>query len=388
MRRSDASALFSARARSRARSAVLALVIVGVGAKWPLEEPYEANAEAATPAAIPVQIAPATRGDVPVYLTNLGTAQAYNTVTIRSRVDGELEQVLFKEGQDVKQDDLLALIDPRIYQSALDQAKGRLAQDSVNLANTKVILARDAALVGRHDVSQQITDNEQSAVAQLEAQVEQDKAAVSTAETQLSYTRIISPISGRAGLRLIDQGNIVHAQDAAGLVVINQVHPISTISALPEGDIPAVRAALAAGRVEVQALSRENGAVLDVGALELMDNAIEPASGTVRLKSVFPNLQDRLWPGQFIDVKVRVSTLKNALAAPAGAIQRGPDGEFVYVVGVDDVVATAPVRVGPIADGVAVIESGVSDGARIVTAGQYRIKAGVRVMATAPVPAK
>ncbi|MFG1321132.1 efflux RND transporter periplasmic adaptor subunit [Xanthobacter autotrophicus] len=334
---------------------------------------------APAPATIPVEIATADRRDVPIFLTDLGTVEPYNQVTIRSRVDGALQQVLFKEGNDVRQGDLLAEIDPRTFQASLDQARARLDQDTASLANARLILNRDAQLVARDFVSVETADTQRSTVAQLEAQVEQDKALIVTAETELSYTRILAPIDGRAGLRLVDVGNIVHASDPGGLVVINQVNPIAVISTLPERDVPAIRAALAAGPVEVEALSREDGTVLDIGTVQLMDNAIDPKSGTLKLKSVFPNAGDQLWPGQFIDAKVHVTTLKGVVTVPAGAIQRGPDGTFVYRVAPDQTVSPAAVRTGPISEGVAVIESGLAEGTRVVSAGQYRLSAGARV---------
>lgn len=360
----------------------LAVVLAAVAAGgYALRERNAVGAAPAAPAPIPVEIATARAADVPVSLTDLGTVEPYNTVTVRSRVDGELQQVLFQEGRDVKQGDLLAVIDPRTFQAALDQAKARLDQDSADLANARVVLDRDAALTKNNFVSVETTDNQRSQVAELAAQVEQDKAAVASAATELSYTRIVAPIDGRTGLRLVDQGNIVHASDTGGLVVIDQVHPIAVISTLPERDVPAVRAALAAGPVTVEAISRDDGSVLDTGTLALMDNAIDPASGTLKLKSVFPNTGDRLWPGQFVDARVRVATLKDALTVPSGAIERGPDGELVYVVAADGTVAPAAVTVGQIADGVAVVETGLKARDRVVTGGQYRLSAGARVVA-------
>lgn len=366
----------------------LAVVLAAVAAGgYALRERDAAGAAPAAPAPIPVEIATARAADVAVSLTELGTVTPYNTVTVRSRVDGELQQVLFQEGRDVKRGDLLAVIDPRTFQAALDQAKARLDQDAADLANARVVLDRDAALTKNNFVSVETTDNQRSQVAELAAQVEQDKAAVASAATELSYTRIVAPIDGRTGLRLVDQGNIVQATDTGGLVVIDQVHPIAVISTLPERDVPAVRAALAAGPVTVEAISRDDGSVLATGTLALMDNAIDPASGTLKLKSVFPNAGDRLWPGQFVDTRVRVATLKDALTVPSGAIERGPDGEFVYVVAADGTVAPAAVTVGQIADGVAVVETGLKAGDRVVTGGQYRLSAGARVIA-APAPAE
>lgn len=335
---------------------------------------------AAIPPAVPVETAEAVRADVPVYLTGIGTVEPYNTVTVRSRVDGELDQVLFQEGQDIRKDALLAVIDPRVFQAALDQAKAKLAQDEASLANAKLNFHRDATLGKDAFASQQVIDNESSAVDQLNAQIAQDRAMIDQAATQLSYTRIASPIDGRAGLRLVDQGNIIHASDPNGLVVINQIHPISVISTLPQRDVTAIRTALEAGKVEAQALSRDDGSVLDTGTVALIDNQIDPQSGTLRLKSVFSNQDDRLWPGQFVDVEVRVATLSGVVTVPSDAVQRGPDGDYVFVVRSDATVTSEPVKVGQVANDVAVVDSGVAPGERVVTRGQYRLAPGTRVL--------
>lgn len=369
-------------AGSLARIGVIGLAVVGLG--YVVWGPRPETEVASAPAPVPVEIAAAQRRDVPIHLDDLGTVEPFNTVTIRSRIDGELQQVLFHEGQDVRQGDLLAVIDPRTFQAALDEAKAKLDQDTADLANARLILGRDTQLGQRDFVATQTIDNQRSRVAELEAQIEQDKAMISTAETQLSYTRITSPIDGRTGLRLVDVGNIVHAADQTGLVVINQIHPITAISTIPERDVPAISVALAAGPVEAQALSREDATILDTGTVELMDNAIDPASGTLRLKSTFSNPKDQLWPGQFVAIKVHVATLKNALTVPADAIQRGPDGVFVFVVADDQTVSPVPVRTGPIADGTAVVEQGIEAGTRVVTRGQYRLAAGTQVVAAQP----
>nr|WP_281493608.1 efflux RND transporter periplasmic adaptor subunit [Ancylobacter koreensis] len=337
-----------------------------------------------SPVAVPVGIAVARARDVPVRVTGIGTVTPFNTVTVRSRVDGELQQVLFHEGQDIHKGDLLAVIDPRTFQAALDEAKARLQQDQAGLANARLILDRDSRLGKDAFASQETVDTQASTVAGLEAQVAQDEAQIASAQTELSYTRIVSPIDGRAGLRLVDEGNIVHASDAGGLVVINQIHPISVLSTVPQSDVPAIRRALAAGTVEARAISREDSSVLDTGTLELMDNRIDPQSGTLELKSVFANSQDRLWPGQSLRVDVTTQTLHDALTVPSGAVQRGPDGAFVYTVGGDDKVAVTPVRLGPIASGFAVVESGLAAGQRVVTDGQYRLAPGVRAAAATP----
>ncbi|GLK82089.1 efflux RND transporter periplasmic adaptor subunit [Ancylobacter defluvii] len=334
------------------------------------------------PAPVPVEVAQAARRDVPVYLTGIGTVQPFNTVTVRSRVDGQLQQVLFKEGQDIRQGDLLAVIDPRTFEAALQQAQAKLVQDEASRANAQLILDRDTQLGKDAFASAQAVDNQRSTVQQLDAQIAQDKAAISTAQTQLSYTRITAPLDGRAGLRLVDEGNIVHATDTNGLVVINQLHPIAVISTLPQADVPAIRTALAKGTTQAQAVSREQGQTLATGTVELIDNKIDPQSGTLELKSVYANADDALWPGQFVEVRVRAATLPGVTTVPADAVQRGPSGEFVFVVGADGRVAVAPVTVGPIADGIAVIEKGLDDGRTVVVRGQYRLAPGTAVAPT------
>lgn len=340
------------------------------------------EAQPAPPSAsapVPVVTAVAKRRDVPVDLTGIGTVTPFNTVTIRSRVDGALQQVLFHEGQDIAKGAPIAVIDPRTYEAALEQAEARLQQDQAALANTQLIFQRDAKLGRDAFVSQQTVDNEHSALAQLEAQIAQDRAAIDAARTELSYTQITAPIDGRAGLRLVDAGNIVHAADPTGLVVLNQIHPITVISTLPQSDVATIRAALAAGPVAAQAVSREDGTVLDTGSVEIIDNEIDPKSGTLRVKSTFANREDRLWPGQFVDVRLRVATLTGVVTVPADAVQRGPDGPFVYTVGADGRVAATPVTPGQIAEGIAVIKAGIAEGQEVVVQGQYRLAPGVTV---------
>jgi len=333
---------------------------------------------------VPVQAATAARGDVPVYLTGLGTVQAYNTVTVRSRVDGELQKVAFTEGQEVKAGDVLAQIDPRPFQAALDQAVAKKAQDQANLENAKVDLQRYAELATRNFATKQQTDTQRAMVAQLTAQIQGDQAAIDNARTQLGYTTITSPIDGRTGIRLVDQGNIVHATDAGGLVVITQLQPISAIFTLPEAQLAAVRAAQqAAGKgssgVSVVAQSRDGKTQLAEGALALVDNQIDQSTGTIRLKATFPNKDEALWPGQFINVRLLARIEHGAVTVPAAAVQRGPDGLYAYVVAPDGTAQKRAIDVGQIAEGKAVIAKGVEAGERVVTAGQYRVQEGARL---------
>ncbi|OWJ69241.1 efflux transporter periplasmic adaptor subunit [Inquilinus limosus] len=333
--------------------------------------------QAAPPPAVPVEAAAARRGDVPVYLTGLGTVQALNTVTVKSRVDGQLQTVAYKEGQHVTAGQTLAQIDPRPFQAALDQAKATKAKDEAQLANAQLDLTRFQNL--KQYATAQSVDTQKALIAQIQAQIEGDQAAIDNAATQLSYTTITSPLNGRTGIRLVDQGNIVHATDAGGLVVITQLHPITVIFTLPEEDLPQISAQMAKGPMTVFADTRGDDKPLDQGTLELVDNQIDQATGTIRLKATFPNKADQLWPGQFVDVRLLLRTEQNVVTVPSAAIQRGPDGLYVYAVKPDGTAEVRPVGVGQITDGAAVIESGLEAGDSIVTAGQYRLQPGTRV---------
>lgn len=355
--------------------------------------PGAAVAQAATdPAAIPVSIAVATRADVPVTLTGIGTVQAFNTVTVRTQVDGQLTEVLFTEGQSVKRGDVLARIDPRLFQAAYDQAVAKTQQDRAALADAKLILQRDADLAAKSFTPVQTADTQRAAVDELEAQIAADEGAEQSAATELAYTTITSPIDGVTGIRLVDAGNILHPSDATGIVVVTQMQPISVVSTLPEQALDDVRRAMAAGPVEVVATEQAGGRRLDVGTLSVIDNEIDAASGTIRLKSTFPNTQNALWPGQFVELTVRTTVIHGAVTVPAAALERGPDGFFVYLVA-DGVATARPVRPGQIDGHVAVIEGGLSPGDTVVTDGQYRLVDGAHVQprqgdaASAPSPA-
>ena len=363
--------------------AVVAVAGIAAGGVWLFStERSVATAPAPAPA-IPVELAKPAIEDVPVYLDGLGTVQAFNTVNVRTRVDGELQKIVFTEGQRVKKGDLLAVVDPRPFQDALDEATAKVQQDQANLANAQYLLTKDQSLAKQNIVTQETLEAQQSTVAGLIAQLAQDQAAKQDAAVSLSYTQIRSPIDGRTGIRQVDQGNQIHAADANGIVTITQTQPISIISTLTEDELPAVRQAMQAGPVEVTALTRDQSSKLATGTLSLVDNEIDQTTGTARLKSTFANEDEALWPGQFVDVRVRQKVLKNAITIPSAALQRGINGFFVYVVGSDGTVASKTVTVGPIDGGRAVIASGLDGTEQVVTSGQYRLQPGSHAYAQA-----
>jgi multidrug efflux system membrane fusion protein len=357
------------------------LVVVGAvlaGRELSSTAASAAAIKAAAPAAtVPIEAATAQRSDVPVYLTGLGTVQAQNTVTVKSRVDGQLQAVSYQEGQDVTTGQVLAQIDPRPFQAALDQAKAAKAKDEAQLTNAQLDLQRFENL--HQYATVQSVDTQKALIAQIQAQIEGDQATIDNAATQLSYTTITSPLNGRTGIRLVDQGNIVHATDTGGLVVITQLHPITVIFTLPEENLPDISAAMAQGTLQVFADTRGDEKPLDQGTLTLIDNEIDQGTGTIRLKATFPNKSNTLWPGQFVDAKLLLRTQHDAVTVPATAVQRSQDGLYVYVVKPDGTVDTKPVDVDRIADGVAVIQQGLDAGDKVVTAGQYRLQPGTHV---------
>jgi membrane fusion protein, multidrug efflux system len=332
------------------------------------------------PADIAVDATPAVRSDVPVYLDGLGAVQAFYTVKVNSRVDGELNRVAFVEGQQVKRGDLLAEIDPRPYQAALDQAIAARAKDTSQLANAKLDLQRYIVLAPQDLASKQQLDTQKALVGQLTAQIEADQAAIESARTELDYCRITSPINGLTGLRLVDPGNIVHATDTTGIVVLTQMQPIAVIFTLPEDTLPEVQEAMSRGAVSVTAIARGGQKQeLDRGTLSLVDNQIDQTTATIRLKATFANPKLRLWPGEFVNARVLARTEKNVLTIPAAALQRGPDGTFAYVVQPDSTVQPRPITVGNNSENVAVVESGLKEGDRVVTSNLFRLQPGAHV---------
>ncbi|KRR19259.1 efflux RND transporter periplasmic adaptor subunit [Bradyrhizobium retamae] len=340
------------------------------------EHPAQADAGKRAPArvAVPVKTAPVEKADFPVYLTGLGTVQGFNTVVVRSRVDGQINRITFQEGQFVKEGDTLVEIDPRPFQAALDQAKAKKAQDAANLANASLDLQRSTRL-GEFATRQQ-TDTQRSTVAQLTAQVEADTAAISNAQTQLDYATVKAPISGIAGLRQVDVGNIVNAATQTGIVTIAQIEPIAVIFTAPEDQLPDIRAALAAAPPKVIALSTDGKRALSTGTLSLINNQVDTSSGTIRLKAVFDNKDHALWPGQSVSTRLLVATLKDATVIPDDAVQHGADGLYAYAVNQDNKAELRKIKVTRSIDGRSVVDEGLSLGEQVITAGQFKVQPG------------
>jgi multidrug efflux system membrane fusion protein len=338
-------------------------------------------ADSKAPPTIAVDMATVERRDVPVYLEGLGTVQAFYTVTVTARVDGQIDKVAFKEGQDVKKGDLLVQIDPRPYQAALGVAIATRDRDRAQLENAHRDMDRYTLLVPEDLASKQTVDTQRALIAQLVAQIKGDDAAIDNARTQLDYTTITSPIDGRTGIRLVDPGNIVRGSAATGMVVVTQLEPISIIFSLPEEAFLQLSTALTRGSVAATALSRDDREELDTGSVELIDNQIDQTTGTIRVKAILPNKLRHLWPGAFANVRALADTRHNALTIPVSALERGPDGLFAYVVQPDSTISVAPLTVGEQNNGIAVIEKGLKDGDRVVTSNQYRLQPGSHVRA-------
>jgi len=384
------------RPRSRARSIVSIVLCAAATAGivyivwfWPKRE--DAGRTSARAPAVPVVVATAAQKDVPIYLDALGTVQAYNTVTVKAMVDGPLTSVNFKEGQAVKVGDVLATIDSRTYKAAYDQAVARKQQDEAQLANARLDLVRYQKLAANAYTSAQLADTAKATVAQDEALVAQDQAQIDNTRTQLGYTTITSPINGLTGIRQIDVGNIVHASDSTGLVVLTQMHPISVVFTLPQQTLPAVAKAMREGSPEVLAYTQgaaptPNG-LLDRGTLSVLDNQVDQSTGTIKLKATFPNPNSTLWPGGFVGTRLRVDVAKGATVVPSAAIQRGPRGTYVYVVHPDDTVVRQQVTVGHEDENGSIITEGLQPDDTVVVDGASRLTDGARVTVASPAAA-
>jgi multidrug efflux system membrane fusion protein len=375
---------------------VIAALAVGLGAAAVLlpraldpAAPVQAAEQAPAPRpapGVPVTAGTVTAADMPVVLNAIGTVQAFNMVTIKSRVDGQIVGVDFAEGQNVKAGTPLVRIDPRPFQAALAQAQATKAKDEALLASNEADLARWAELVSQGFKSRQTYDQTKAQVDQLRASIKGDEAQIEIAKLNLDYATIRAPIDGRLGARLVDAGNMVRATDAAGLVTVAQLQPITVSFTLPQENQHKVREKQAQGALEVQAFGGDNKTLLAHGKLTLIDNAIDQATGTIRLKATFANADERLWPGEFVNVRVVLSIRKGVPTVPAQTVQDGPTGNYAYVIKPDDTVERRAVEVAAVQDGVAVIGKGLDPGEKVVVEGQYRLTEGARVRLSSPAP--
>ena len=331
--------------------------------------------------AVPVAAATVVRQDTPVTARGLGVVQALNSVVIRARVDGTLDQVFFTEGQEVKQGDLLAQIDPRPYQAALDQAVARRLADTANLSNARADLSRYSDVARNGFASRQQVDTQQSTVSQQEATLKGDDATIANAQVNLSYTRLTAPFNGRVGLRMIDPGSLIRAADTTspGIVTLTQVQPIAVVFTLPQDVLPKVMDAMKDGKAPVTAYGSDDATKLGSGTLLTVDNTIDTSTGTIKLKAVFPNEDDHMWPGQFVNARIQLGTDKNMPVLPSRAVQRGPNGLFVWVIKPDSTVGVQPVTLRQDDGTTAVVGTGLNGGEKVVETGQSRLNIGTKV---------
>jgi membrane fusion protein, multidrug efflux system len=370
--------------RRRSAIAIVLLVIAGiVGAVFlysPSQRPAQVGRfqrQGSQP--IPTLTATARIADVPVYLDGVGTTKALNTVTVSSQVDGKLINIFFKEGQDVEQGFVLAKVDPVVYQAQYDQAVAKKAQDEATLANARVDLVRYVRLAETNAGPKQQADTQKALVAQLEAQVKSDQAAIENQRAYLDYTNVVAPIAGRTGIRLVDAGNIVQGSNTTPIVVLTQLRPIAIIFTLPQQQLAQVSKAMAQGQLSVDAFGPDNKTVIDRGKLMVVDNQIDQATGTIKLKAEFPNADLQLWPGQFVNVQLLVDTIKQVVVVSTAAVQRGPNGPFVFVIKDDNTVSMRPVTITQQDEGQSVIATGLQSGERVATTGFNQLADGTRV---------
>jgi len=328
---------------------------------------------------VPVVAVPAERRDLPVYLDGLGTITAFNTVTVKTRVDGQIVQVAFREGQEVKKGDLLVVVDPRPFEVLLDQAQASIARDQAQLADARLNLERDKDLSAQGILPQQQMDSQRALVQQLEAATQVDQAQIENARLQLAYCRITAPVGGRVGLRLVDEGNVVRAADQNGLLVITQLEPITAVFTLPEDSLPTVARHMTGDPLPVEAWSRDGRTRLATGRLVTIDNQIDVSTGTARLKAAFDNKDRGLWPNQFVNVRLLVEVRRDQTLVPSAAVQRGSQGVFAYVVKPDQTIEVRPLKVGLTEGGFTAIDDGITPGEQVVTDGHEKVQAGSRV---------
>ena len=357
-----------------------ALIAVLVIVRWQTQRSAAAKARETGPPTVPVVVASARKGEIPVYLNALGSAAPFNTVTVRSRIDGQLLKVNFQEGQFVRQGDSLAEIDPKPFEVQLDQARGQLARDEAQLANAKLDLARYQTLSAQGVIPRQQLDTQAASVRQFDGVIQADQAQINNAKLQITYCHITAPLAGRVGLRLADVGNMIHANDTNGLVVIAQIQPIAVLFTIPEDSLAQVLIKIRSGEhLMVEAYDRGGQTKIADGRVETIDNEIDPATGTSRLKAIFDNKSNALFPNQFVNVRLLVEIRKDRILIPAVAIQRGPQGTYVYVVKEDQTADVRPVTVGTIEAAQASVESGLSEGERVVVDGVDKLRAGSKV---------
>ena len=386
-----------AKPRSRFRRGLTILVVLGAvaaalgyvffGMQAQQQRTGGRGARSAASGPVPVLATAAVSSDVPVYLNAVGTTKALNTVTVRPQIDGKLIAVNFQEGQDVKKGDILAQIDPTTFKATYDQAVAKKAQDEALLANAKNDLTRYEQLAATNAINRQQADTQRALVAQYTAQTQSDQAAIESAQATLGYADIRAPLDGRTGIRQVDVGNIVHASDSTGIVVITQIKPIAVTFNVPQQDIQTINDAFAKGPLAADALRSDNSKVIESGKLTVVDNQVDSSTGTVKLKAEFPNASVQLWPGQFVNVRLLVDTLKNVTIIPTGAVQRGPNGTFVYVVGDDSKAAMRPIKIERQDENQTVIASGIKPGDKVVTNGFVRLTDGTQVTIGGDTPA-
>jgi len=367
----------------RTKLIVIIAALIAAGAAALAAEHLHAATEtgqaAVPPPAVPVVAGTVHQGDVPIYLRGVGTVIAYNNVIVRSQITGQIVKIAFNQGQTVHQGDPLAQIDPRPYQAQLDQAIANRDRDQAQLVNAQANLDRYTSLYQKGYASTQLVETQNAQLAQLQAMVKSDEGVIEQARTNLSYTNLTAPIDGVSGIRQIDIGNIIHPTDPNGLVDVTQIQPISLIFSLPQTDFVEIQQEMARGPLVVLAYSQDDKNKLDEGKLDLIDNQIVQTTGTIRLRASFPNAQHMLWPGELIDARLLLETRHDGLTIPAPAVQQGPSGSFVWVIGPDESVQTRPVVVSQISEGQALIDSGLQANEKIVVQGQYRLVAGTHV---------
>jgi membrane fusion protein, multidrug efflux system len=358
------------------------LIVVMIAGAIVVLHPFERAEPAAAstpPPAVPIVAGTVAMHDVPIYLRGVGTVIAYNTVVVRSQIQGQIVSINFTQGQTVHTGDLLAQIDPRPYQAQLDQVTATRDRDQAQLANAQANLKRYSTLGNQGWATPQLVETQQAQVRQLQAAIKADEALIEAAQTQLSYTRLTSPIDGVTGIRQIDIGNIIHPTDPNGLVVVTQLQPISVIFTLPETELAQIQVQLAKGPLTVEAYNQDNTIKLDEGKLDFIDNEILQTTGSVRFRADFPNPAHRLWPGELINVLLLIDTRHNGLTVSAPAVQQGPQGAYVYVIGSDSKVEARPVKVAEVSGGQALIDSGLTANEKVVIDGQYKLQPGARV---------